>query len=183
MKNVRKIASASLLACTMAMPVMAHEKGVSYFGAAFNVGSFENNEIGDADFNGLKIDAGKYLLPHIAIVTHIIGGNNDTVNYQTEELTVDFKYLGSVMLRGDIEVIDNLNIYGLAGISYGKVSAEAKSAGTFEYTAISDTSLSYGLGIEWIFDKMLGVYAEYVSYNSESTFEFNSLSLGLRTTF
>ena len=76
-------------------------------------------------------------------------------------VTRSFDYLISGLFKSTLELEDGMSAYGLAGFSYASITTTSVSA--------TDSSFSYGFGVDYEIDRDLKVAAEYTAYWSNAT--------------
>jgi len=87
----------------------------------------------------------------------------------TSKVESSFNYLLSGLFKSTLELEDGISAYGLLGFSYASLDATA-TVGTTSVTASStDSSLSYGIGVEYEVDSDLKIAVEYAAYWSDAT--------------
>ena len=87
----------------------------------------------------------------------------------TSKVESSFNYLISGLFKSTLELEDGISAYGLLGFSYASIDTTA-TVGTLTTTASgTDSSLSYGFGVDYEIDSDLKVAAEYTAYWSNAT--------------
>jgi len=84
--------------------------------------------------------------------------------------TVSFDYLISGLFKSSLELQDGISAYGLAGFSYASITSTVTLPffGTVSGSS-TDSSFSYGIGVDYEIDSDLKVAAEYTAYWSDAT--------------
>ena len=85
-------------------------------------------------------------------------------------VTTSLDYLISGLFKSTLKLEDRISAYGLAGFSYASIT----SAVTVPFfgsvsTSATDSSFSYGFGVDYEVDKDLTIGAEYTAYWSNAT--------------
>jgi len=82
-------------------------------------------------------------------------------------------FLISGLYKASMEVED-LNVYGLAGLTYSSSSASTTSGGITTNISSTSTDFTWGLGAEYELDADLKVAAEYQKIDTTSVFSANA---------
>ncbi len=179
----------SLLAASALVVASSASAEGFYLGLGYQIGTYDESGVPEADLSAIKFEAGTYFMDNIAVEAHVnLGMDSDTVAVPVDSSTninvdVELKSAASLFLKGDLEVSPNFNLYGLLGFSQVKVDATASAQG-FSYSAsTTDTGLSYGAGAEVGFGDQVFVSAEYISYISEDEYDYNGINLGVHKKF
>lgn len=174
----------SLLAASALVAASTASAEGFYLGLGYQIGTYDEKGIPEADLSAIKLEAGTYFLENIALEAHVnLGMDDDTVAVPVAGTSVDvdveLESAASLFLKGDLEVSPDFNLYGLLGFSQVKVEASAQG---FSESS-SDTGFSYGAGAEMGFGNQVYVSAEYVSYISEDAYDYDGINLGVHKKF
>jgi len=143
-----------------------------YAGVGYHMGNYDESGIPTLNPTGLKLVAGKYFMPNVAVEGQILVGTGSD-NYFGVDLKL--KHMLSVFLRGDLALSPTIRGYGLLGVSSGKL--EASGFGLTGST--TDSSLSYGIGAEFDLGNSLSITGEYVSYISITDYDYSGINIGV----
>jgi len=156
--------------------------GDSYFGGGYHLGKYEESGIPSASPTALKLEYGKYITDSIAIEGHFAFGlKEDTVSVEGINLDLEIKQAISLFVKGDLNLNESVNLYGLLGFTKGKLKVSAP--GYDLSTTESDSGLSYGAGIESITANGLIFSAEYIMYLSEDDYDYSGFNFGIAKKF
>ena len=171
-----------LLTTILCSPVTFAASGDSYFGGGYHLGKYEENGFPTANPTALKLEYGQYISDSIAIEGHFaLGLGEDTVSYLGFNVDIEMKQAISVFVKGDVKLNESVNLYGLLGLTKGKIEA---SIPAFNQTVTEDDSgLSYGVGIESKTASGVIFSAEYIMYLSEDAYEYSGFNFGIAKTF
>lgn len=126
--------------------------GVNLTGLRYTEDDFNINE------NGLGFRFGHSFGNYLALEGHAVAGlNNDT----SMGIEVGIDYLAGVYVRGNMFLWDpRARLYGLVGITRGKITAEAFGLSD----SVTDTEMGYGVGFEFYGDNRNAVNLEFMRY-------------------
>ena len=152
----------------------------AYVGLGYHLGTYDESGFPEANPNGIKLEAGKYVAPNVAIEGHLLlGAGSDTVTYLGVDVDLKLKNAISVFIKGDLPISDTANLYGLLGFT--KIKLEASALGTT--FSDDDNGLSYGLGAELGIGNDLFMSGEYIFYISESDYDYTGFNIGISKRF
>ncbi len=166
------------------LPLSAHAEifaegsgisGSNYFGINISGLNYSEDDF-DVNETGLGLRLGHEFGNYFAVEGHAVAGIEDDSS-QGVDISID--YLAGVYLRGNIFLWDpRARLYGLVGVTTGKVTA--KAFGLSDTT--TDTELGYGLGFEFYGDSRNAVNLEFMRYmdgeDSGVDYEVDAFSLG-----
>lgn len=173
-----------LAASALVTASMANAEGL-YFGLGYQIGTYDETGVPEADLSAIKLEAGSSFSENIAVEAHVnLGMDSDTVAVPVSSATsvdvdVDLESSVSLFFKGDLPLSPDFNLYGLVGFSQVKVEASAEG---FSESS-SDTGFSYGAGAELALGNQVYVSAEYVSYISEDEYDYTGINLGVHKAF
>ncbi|MCC6302950.1 MAG: porin family protein [Gammaproteobacteria bacterium] len=151
-----------------------------YVGAGYHLGTYDESGFPNMDLNAVKLEVGKYLTKNIALEGHLLfGAGSEKVDVLGTEVEVKLKNAISVFIKGDLPLSEAANVYGLLGVTKGKLEASVLGITASE----DDSGLSYGIGAEIGFGKGLFVSGEYLFYLSESDYDYTGFNIGLSKKF
>jgi len=186
---MKKVMGAALavagLIASMQTAHAASEQG-GYVGGQYNFGSvkFEDTDFGfskTAKPTALTVLGGWNFNEYFAVEGRIgFGAGSDSL---VAGLDVKVDSYFSALARGTFPVNEMFNVYGLLGLTSGKVKLEYDGGSS----SSSDTGLAYGVGAEVNFAKQHGVsleYAHLLKGSEDGTdYTITSISLGYRYRF
>lgn len=156
--------------------------GDSYFGGAYHLGKFEESGFPDASPKALKLEYGRYLSDSIAIEGNVAFGlGQDSLSIDGIDLEFKAKQVISLFLKGDVNLTDLVNLYGLLGATQAEFKASAPDFG--ESFSEKDSGISYGIGIESKNTDGYVFSAEYIMYLSEDDYDYSGINFGLAKQF
>ena len=156
--------------------------GDSYFGGGYHLGKYEEDSIPSASPTAIKLEYGKYFTDNIAVEGQFsFGLGDDTISADGINIDLELKQAISLFVKGDLNLSETVNLYGLLGFTKGKLKA---SASEFDFSVTeSDSGLSYGAGIELNTANGLNFSVEYLMYLSEDTYDYSGVNLGIAKKF
>lgn len=175
----------SLLAASALVAASSASAEGFYLGLGYQIGTYDENGVPEADISAIKFEAGTYFSEYIAVEAHLnLGMDSDTVavpvtTNTSVDVDIELENSVSLFLKGDLEVSPDFNLYGLLGFS--QVDVEASAQGFSEST--TDTGFSYGAGAEVGFGNRVYVSAEYISYINADEYDYNGINLGVHKKF
>lgn len=128
-----------------------------------------------------------------------------TSTFDRSESNLDSLY--GIYLKGQLPVTNNANIFALAGYSDSESTVETHTGNVLETTEVTDTTtgevssstsfvsgpgssrkvsangFSYGVGMNYRFEKDVTISLEYTSYLEESEYDLTAFSVGLTWDF
>jgi hypothetical protein len=169
---------AFLLPLSAQAEIFAEGSGISesnYFGISL-LGLNYSEEDFDVSETGASVRLGHEFSNYFALEGHVVAGLEDDSSLGLE---ISIDYLAGIYLRGNIFLWDpRARLYGLVGVTTGKVSAEAFGLSD----TLTDTELGYGLGFEFYADDRNAVNLEFMRYmdgeDSGFDYEIEAFSLG-----
>jgi hypothetical protein len=170
---------ALLFPFTASAEIFAENSGItgdSYFGVNAQGLRYSQDDDFDAHEAGLGLRLGHQFGNYLAVEGHAtIGLDNDT----SAGVEVGVDYLAGVYLRGNIFLWDpRARIYGLVGVTYGKVTKEA--FGLSDTT--TDTEPGFGFGFEFYGDDRNAFNVEFMRYmdgeEDDENYEVDAFNLG-----
>ena len=105
----------------------------------------------------------------VRLGTSTAASSSSTLFGTTVKSEASFNYLISALFKSNLELKDGISAYGLLGFSYASIDATASVGATSATSTSTDSSLSYGLGVEYAVDSDIKVAAEYAAYWSDAT--------------
>jgi outer membrane immunogenic protein len=174
---------ASLLIAALA-PAPAHaqqrqsaQSGM-YAGFNFSSVSYEESGRGTAKPTAIGIKLGKEFNPNFAAEGRFgTGLSDDNLGSSVSDVSVDY-YLGAYA-KGILPLSPRIALYGLAGVTYGKLSA---SGGSLRLSS-SDADFSYGFGMDFGIGASTALNVEWMRMFEGSGYSLDALSIGLNFSF
>jgi len=177
---MKKYATTLILLGALSTPVMAS----NYAGVQYNMATYEESGFPDADPTALTIIIGKNISDNFAVEGRFgFGMSSGDINFTflgsdfRGELEID-TFL-SVFAKGSMPMGENAKLYGLVGITNGKLSVTLTEVATGDSASVSDseTELSYGFGVEFGSGEVTGTL-EYVNYMDSNTATVSAINIG-----
>jgi outer membrane immunogenic protein len=165
-----------ILASLLCSSLTFAASGDSYFGGGIHRGDLDIDGFSTVNPNAIKLEYGYYVWDSIAIEGHFAYGfGEDTVS------SLDFKLKQAISLfaKADLSVGENSNVYGLLGLTKGKIEVSNYSGSDSE----DDSGLSYGLGFETKIQSDLVFSTEYIMYLSEDDYDYSGINIGISKLF
>ncbi|WP_430460985.1 porin family protein [Thalassolituus sp. LLYu03] len=158
------------------------DENPGYIGLGYHMGKYEESGLSDAEPSALKIEVGKYLNSNVAIEGQFLFGlGDDTVDVDGLDVDLELKNAISIFVKGDIDLGEKANLYGLIGFTKGKLEATID-----EYdvsVSEDDSGLSYGFGIEGEVADGVSLNGEYIIYLSEDDYDYSGFNFGISKRF
>ncbi len=164
-----------LLAClplTSNAEVFADSSGISgkaYFGVHAGGLRYEEEDY-DANEVGAGLRVGYEFNNYFGLEGQLNAGLTNDDMFGVGSIGVD--YLASFFVRGNIFLWDSkTRLYGLLGVTHGKITAEAYGISD----SLTDTEMSYGLGIEFYGNSRNAINLEVIRYmdGEDHGFDYN----------
>lgn len=170
------------LATMLCSSITFAASGDSYFGGGYHIGKYDESGLSSASPTALKLEYGRYVTDSIAIEGHVAFGlGEDTISFQGFDIDIEMKQAISIFVKGDLNLSENVNLYGLVGLTKGKLKATIPAFN--ESFTENDSGLSYGVGIESETASGLIFSAEYIMYLSEDDYDYSGFNLGIAKKF
>ena len=174
-----------LSALLISTSVFADSKATgNYAGAQYGMATYSETGFPDVTPSVLFLRAGHKMSKNLAIEGRIgfgIASDSTTIFGTNLDLKVD--NLLSAFAVGSVPVSRNVDVYGLLGLTSGKLTATASSGGLSASASTTESDISYGFGINISSSKDMSWNAEYVSYINKSGWSLSSLSVGVNFAF
>ena len=184
-RQLRKPALPAILIAALTVlssPSLAQQPGGldarGYIGGAALLWERDPDNSSSLDSRAFQFRFGSRLSPYFSLESRFALGGSDSINGSEFELDL----LGSLLIRPQLPVNDHVAIYGLFGFSTLRGSLETEETGLFGGTSsntVSDTDISYGIGIAFAMVENLYLEADYAVYVDESDYNFSGTSLGI----
>lgn len=171
-----------ILVSSVLLGSMSARADDTYLGVAYHTGSYDETGFETVSPTAIKLKAGKYVAKNVAIEGHMYFGTaSDSLVYFGQRIDLELKNAISVFVKGDLPLSATANLYGLVGLTKGKLVVEVPSVNYAD--SVSDSSLSYGFGAEIAVGNDMYVSGEYIMYISESAYDYSGFNIGLSKKF
>jgi OmpA-OmpF porin, OOP family len=179
------LASVALLLCASSAPAFAEGWYVGLGAGIGNLGKtgqditgLTNSTIDDSD-KTYTIRGGYRFHPNVAVEVgyydlgkYTFSGRSGSIDVSGSAKAKSF----GVSLVGIAPVSQNLELYGRLGIEESEIKANANTANFTASEADKQTGATYGLGARYLFNKNIGVFAEWMKNDK---IEVDSYLLGV----
>lgn len=185
-KHIRKPSRVAILVASLALlstaaqaqsPMGLDARG--YIGGAGLLWKLDpDNDSSSLDSRAFQFRFGSRLSPYFSLESRFALGGSDSI----DDLDFELDLLGSLLIRPQLPINEHVALYGLFGFSTLRGSVETEEQGLFGGTsssAVSDTDISYGIGIAFRMVDNLFLEADYAVYVDESDYDFSGTSLGI----
>lgn len=123
----------------------------------------------------LRLVAGIKLDQYLAVELHVATGGSDN----NGGLGVELDYLVGGFLKGIVPMGDRARLFGLLGYSEVKMTASALG----ESSSGRDDDISFGAGVEFDVSEAVSLTGDVTRYISNSDYDLDAYSIGLRYRF
>lgn len=154
----------------------------TYLGVGYHMGSYDETGVDTLNPNAIKFKVGKYVAKNVAIEGHLLfGAGSDSTVYSGVDVDLKLKNAISVFVKGDLPLSATANLYGLLGMTKGKLELALPA---YNYTdSADDSGLSYGFGAEVAVGEDMYLSGEYIMYISESDYDYSGFNIGVSKKF
>lgn len=186
---------AAALVVAAVSPVL-HAQDDLYGGLNVVQVSFEATGLSTLNPTALQLTLGKQFNPYFAAeVRGGVGIADDSTNVKAYYYSGYYRYTYNVDVSMGVDSyvglygkamlpLDNgVSLYGMLGVTNGKMKATAKQSGYSFSISDSATSASYGVGADFFITKELGLNVEYAHLWDDTGYDVNALSAGLKYKF
>ena len=178
--RIAKSLTLPLIIAGLTTPAFAVEQGETYVGGGLGMINYEEDGVADAEPTALIGRLGYGVADNVAIEGRLgFGLTDDEVTIRGVDVDVEVDQVAGAYVVGYLPVADPFSVYGLAGLTYGELSANAFGLSFDE----DDTDFSYGLGATVDLNDSVSGYAEWVQYFDESSYETSALTIGVNYHF
>ena len=178
------IISLFLLLFPFSTTTNATEAGKSYAGAQYSFITYTENDIPDFNPTALVFRGGYKLNKNFAIEARFgfgLGSDSQTISGINLDLEIDNLY--GAYAVGYLPVSEKLDVYGIFGVTKGKLTATASLGSLSASVTGDDSDISYGVGVDFNVTPKIAINLEYISYFSKSDFDASALSIGANYNF
>ena len=153
--------------------------GTMYFGVSLSQASYEESGRGTAKPVVIGLSLGKVVNENFALEGRFgTGLTDDSVGGGgPQDVGVDF-FLGGYA-KGILPLTPRFRLYGIAGVTYGDLSA---GSGSLRFSD-SDADFSYGVGLDYAIGATTSITAEWARLFNSSDYKLDALSVGLNFRF
>lgn len=156
----------------------------NYAGVQYGMATYSETGFPDLSPSVLFLRAGHKMSKNLAIEGRIgFGIASDSTIISGINLDLKVDSLLSAFAVGSVPVSRNVDVYGLLGLTSGKLTATASSGGLSASASTTESDLSYGFGVNISSSKDMSWNAEYVSYINKSAWSISTLSVGVNFAF
>lgn len=162
----------------LAVPAAAVEE--SYAGLQFGQLKYDQNDIGSLDPTMITGRFGRSIDRHFGFEARLgLGLSGDSKSVDDESADVDVEYLVGGYGTARLPLTGMLTPYAIAGVTLANFSSDS------DLVTVSgtETSLSWGLGVEASISPLASIGLEYMQYFDDSSYDVTALSLGFRVRF
>ncbi len=185
MKNKYFVTLSTLIFLVFSLnAVAAGESGKSYVGAQYSFVTYTESDIPDFNPTALVFRGGYKLNKNFALEGRFgfgLSSDSQIVSGINLDLEVDTIY-GAYGI-GYMPVSDKVDVYGILGVTQGKLSATASLGSISASVTGDDSDISYGVGADFNVSNQVAINIEYMSYFSKSDFDASALSIGANFNF
>lgn len=152
--------------------------GSTYFGVTFSQASYEESGRGTAKPTVIGAKLGKVVNQNFAVEGRFATGlTDDSISGGPQDVKVDL-FLGGYA-KGILPLSPRFALYGIAGVTYGDVSA---GSGGLRFSD-SDADFSYGFGVDWMIGATTSIEFEWARLFDASDYKLDTLSVGVNFRF
>lgn len=178
--HIAKTLSLSLVLAGLATPALAIDQGEKYIGGGLSLITYDEDGFEEATPTALVGRLGYGIVDNIAIEGRFgFGLTDDSVNVLGTDVDVDVDQVAGVYGIGHLPIADRFSLYGLAGFTYGEVSASALGLSVEG----DETDFSYGFGGEFDLSEKLSGFVEWVRYFDDSNYKVSGITSGVNYRF
>ncbi|MDF1763155.1 MAG: porin family protein [Oleibacter sp.] len=176
----------------MALSAVSFAEGYSMpqgltVGLGYSMGTLDVDGGSDFDLSAVQFRIGNELNENLALrFDYLIGLGDDSLDLgDGDSLDVELSSAFSLFLQPQMNVNEKVKVYGLVGFTRGTIESKINDvSGFFDSEDLgtqeeSDTSLSFGVGVNGNVKDNIGLYGEYVSYLREDDYDYSALNLGV----
>jgi hypothetical protein len=177
------LAIATFAACSIAAFAPVHAQSQSgpsqmYAGVNFSSISYEESSRGTANLTAIGIKLGREFNPNFAVEGRFgTGLSDDNLGSGVNDVSVEY-YLGAYA-KGILPLSPRIGLYGLAGVTYGKLSASGASL----RLSSADADFSYGFGMDFGIGATTALNVEWMRMFEGSGYNLDAVSIGLNFKF
>lgn len=184
MKKINVLA-ALVVATVVSAPVFAADMGMGMFknpyaGADLNYQILDAEDIDTANPLAITLKGGAFVHENVALEARLgFGIVDDSVDVEGVDVDIinDINY--GIYVRG-VYTVDNFMPYLLLGFTSAKATADA---GDFGEDSETNSSLSFGVGLDYKFQDNWACSLEIARLVSGSDFDLSTVSLGAKYLF
>lgn len=167
-----------LSAMCLVLPVAAMEG--TYAGLQFGQFKYDQNEVDSVDPTMVVGRFGQSIDQYFGFEGRLgLGLSGDSTTVDDEKFGVDIDYMLGGYGTARFPISDSIMPYAIAGVTFADFSADGDDvAGSG-----TQTSLSWGIGVEASVSPVASVGLEYMQYFDDSAYDVTALSLGFRMRF
>jgi hypothetical protein len=149
-----------------------------YAGANFSAVSYEESSRGTANLTAIGIKLGREFNPNFAVEGRLgTGISDDNLGGGVNGVSLDY-YLGAYA-KGILPLSPRIGLYGLAGVTYGKLSS---SGGSLRLSS-ADADFSYGFGMDFGIGATTALNVEWMRMFEGTGYNLDAVSVGINFRF
>lgn len=180
-KLLASAVGATVLAAAATAPAQAQQSQSQqgyYAGVSVSTLNYEESGAGTAKPTAIGVKLGREINKNFAIEGRFgTGLSDDNIGGSGVEVSLDY-YLGAYA-KGILPLTPRIALYGLAGVTYGELSA---SAGGLRMSG-SDSDFSYGFGADFGIGATTSINVEWARVFEGTGYKLDAISVGLNFNF
>lgn len=166
----------------VAGPAIAADQGL-YAGVNYTQADYKESGFATVTPTALVFKLGKELTPNIAIEGRLgTGLSDDGLTVSGVQLTVDIDNFYGVYFKGMLPT-GSITPYGLIGFTKSKLTFTGSVPGFTIAGSDSESSLSYGVGVDFQLSKTTAINLEYAQLVKGDGYKLNGFSVGVAFRF
>lgn len=185
MKNKLVLIALAGVLISAAETVTASPGNEMYVGLQYGVGQYsESNVSEDFDTSALMGRFGYNINSNFSIEGRLGTSLEDDTQFLPErcvcgsDVTLEVDSIMGIYGRGRYELSEMFSLYGLLGASQVKATVSLSEFPDADNTS-SESSVSYGLGVDIAFSKQWAFNVEYIRYLDQDNFDLDIASAGV----
>ncbi|OEY65354.1 porin family protein [Marinobacter sp. X15-166B] len=168
----------------IAVPAVADQTDTTYAGVQIAHLTWDEPDVEDLNPTALVGRLGHYVHNNFSVEGRLATGlSDDSTSVEGVKVSLEIDYLLGVYGVGHLPINDQVSVYGLAGFTKAKASAEASFGGATFSTSDDGTSFSYGVGGQVSLSQNAALTVEYASYYDRKDVQVSGVSAGLNFRF
>ncbi|MBU0991791.1 MAG: porin family protein [Proteobacteria bacterium] len=153
----------------------------AYFDVSYHLGDYDVDGGPTVSPDAIRVGIGKFFHSNLAIESQFIAGvGEDTAKAKGVDVDVEIKNAISIFLRGNVNLMQKANLFGLVGFTRGKLKASSEILGD---SSESESGLSYGFGVDFELIEGLSFRSDYIFYFSEDDYDYTGINIGAMIRF
>lgn len=180
--NKMKYFSTAALVIGMATTSLAYagQQGDSYGGLNLALGTYSEDGFEDFNPKALVGRFGKFTSDNLAVEGRLgFGMGGDSQEISGIDLELEVNNLFGIYTAAHAPLNANSSVYGILGLTRGKLSATVESNGFNSTVEEADTSLSFGFGLTLGDTEGAKANLEFMRYMNTSEYTYDAIGLGI----